>query len=93
MNFDPILDKPDAIVPRSCISSNDNNNTNSRGALLSQIQGGTTLRKVSQSDINTNKNKNKSTDDSRVAINLNDILNARKKLKKKDTSNERPYWR
>lgn len=91
LNIDPsILDKPDTIVPRSSMSSNPNDN--SRGALLSQIQGGTQLRKVSQGEINSNR-KNKSTDDSRIAINLNDILNARKKLKKKDTSNERPYWK
>jgi hypothetical protein len=70
----------------------NNSNSNSRGALLSQIQGKTQLRKVSQSDISSSS-KNKSTDDSRLAINLNDILNARKQLKKKDTNNDRPYWK
>ena len=92
LNLDPsIIDKPDTIIPSSEMPSN-NSNSNSRGALLSQIQGKTQLRKVSQSDINSSS-KNKSTDDSRLAINLNDILNARKQLKKKDTNNDRPYWK
>ena len=84
LGFDSnILDKPDSIVP----SSINNNSNNSRGALLAEIKNGKNLRKVSKSDINT-KNNN----DSRITINLNDILDARNNLKKKENK-DRPYWK
>ena len=64
----------------------------SRGALLAQIQGGVSLRRVSEQNTSGNEKKKKNVDDSRVAINLNDILDARKSLKKCEDKS-RPYWK
>ena len=85
VGVDPnILDTPDTIV-----NSNLTNRDNNRSALLSQIKGGISLRKVSHEESNKSSTDK---DNGRVQINLNDIINARKSLKKSEEKS-RPYWR
>jgi len=80
--FDPeIIETPDSIVKIDSSSDSDS----SRGALLADIKGGISLKKVSA-------NKKTTINDDRVEINLNEILDARNGLKKRE-GNKRPYWK
>ena len=78
--FDPeIIETPDSLVKI------DSSSDSSRGALLADIKGGISLKKVSV-------NKKTTVNDDRVEINLNEILDARNGLKKRE-GNKRPYWK
>jgi hypothetical protein len=89
LGVDPnILDTPDTIV-----KSQASTEAKSRGALLAQIQGGVSLRRLSEQNTSEkNKRKTNNSDDDRVTINLNDILDVRNSLKKCDNKS-RPYWK
>ena len=84
-----ILNNPNQIISNNSNANNSDSN-NSRMELMNAIKGNVKLRKVSID--NTKKwEENKNDKNDRATINLDEILNIKSKLKKREQT--RSYWK
>ena len=76
-----ILNNPNQIIRNS--SNNNSNNNSARMELMNAIKGNVKLRKVSI-DNTKKKEENKNDNNGRTTINLDEILDIKSKLKKRE---------
>ena len=86
-----ILNNPNQIISNNSNNTNTSDSNNARMELMNAIKGNVKLRKVSIDNTPKKKEENKNDNNGKTTINLDEILDIKSKLKKREKT--RSYWK